>query len=97
MTWRVCHSELVSGHTQIDAGTSFLTPGEIEGVHQKLNAMSRSSRTECGADAPTLRLTLTTATQTIEYLDSFYACVAQQEVVVEGMEPVITELGRLTR
>jgi hypothetical protein len=65
------------------AGTRTLSTSELDAIRTKARLVHVSHEMICGADAPTLHMTVTAPTGSIVYGDDFYSCLKQDEAYVE--------------
>ena len=56
-------------------GSRTLTAAELQAVKVSAAAVHVSTRDTCGADKPSLSITVTAGAQSLVYGDDFYACV----------------------
>jgi hypothetical protein len=66
-------------NTVLKTGTVVLDGGQLARFDDSMRTLTRSPRTFCGADAPSIALALTTAAGTVHYVDDFYACQPNDE------------------
>jgi hypothetical protein len=98
--WHVCEPT-VAGMPQspfhfVD-GQRTLTEAELAGVVAALMNLTPAAHLSCGADKPTLTITVTSASAgEREYVDSFYACLMHGNYV-DHIDPVFTALRNLPR
>jgi hypothetical protein len=100
LTWRSCVPVATDGGDGprmwhfID-GERALTDVELAPLLAAFRGLKSSSKGTCGADKPTLTVTVTTPRGTATYVDDFYGCYGGP-MHVTGMDPVFAELDRLT-
>jgi hypothetical protein len=102
LAWSTC---IVVGtgadaRTQTRSGHRVLTPAEwstLEGALGKLVVVRNDG--SCGADKPTDALIVMTATDTIEYADSFYACQNKDKPLVDSdlLDQALATAGQLAQ
>lgn len=98
LSWETC--QFVDLHTPLRAvrGAKKLTDAEITAVDRAMGEVSVSTRAICGADKPYLSLSVTTASTTKTYADSFYSCMADHSVVyIDNIDEVFEAFQQMTR
>ena len=92
LAWHVCTEGDV--FTFLDGSRSLKNSELAERLYDALRAVVVSSSTVCGADKSTRLMTVTRATGSVVYLDSFYAC-QNRGIYVDGIDNVITAAADL--
>jgi hypothetical protein len=89
VTWEVC--KLVDWSTPLHkvSGVRRVTVAELAQIDAAMNEVSISKHDYCGADKPWLDLQVTSASKgTVEYADSFYACMGGERTFVDNIDSV---------
>lgn len=94
LAWELCNSTatpyaIVKGQRTITVGEA----GTIDAAMSKLVIVNTNT---CGADKPSLWVSVTTPSATAKYLDSFYACNKQGSYVdeIDGVFSVLRPLAK---
>jgi hypothetical protein len=76
LAWQFCAAKVSGTGTTYEpaSGSRALTDGEWTSLQPALQALVVDDGKTCGADKPTLTLTVTTASGDLEYGDGFYGC-----------------------
>lgn len=96
-TWKICES-VDGGPNGFRDGSRFLTVEEYAKVDAAIKALKRQTMTQCGADKPEEKITFTSPSGEVTYIDDFYFCDANDtKIYVSGMENVFSVLTMQVR
>lgn len=96
-TWTICES-IDGGPNGFRDGSRFLTVEEYAKVDEAIQALKRQTMVQCGADKPEEKITFTSPSGEVTYLDDFYFCDANDtKIYVTGMENVFSVMTMQVR
>ena len=95
--WKICES-IDGGPNGFRDGSRFLTVEEYAKVDAAIQALKRQTMVQCGADKPEEKITFTSPSGEVSYLDDFYFCDANDtKIYVTGMENVFSVMTMQVR
>ena len=91
LDWTVC--ELTDWNTPMHpvSGSRTIAPFELKKIDLAMRDVSITNEDICGADKPMLNISVTSASKgTVEYTDSFYACMGGERTFVDNIDGVFS-------
>jgi hypothetical protein len=71
------------------SGSKTLTASQLKKVDAAMKQVKVTNEDICGADKPLLNISVTSASKgTVEYTDSFYACMGGERLYVDNIDGV---------
>lgn len=96
-TWKIC-DDADGGPYAFRDGSRFLTVEEYAKVDAAIQGLKRQTMVQCGADKPEEKITFTSPSGEVTYIDDFYFCDANDtKIYVSGMEDVFAILTMQVR
>jgi hypothetical protein len=89
LTWETC--KFVDWQTPMHSvsGSKTLTASQLKKVDAAMKQVKVTNEDICGADKPLLNISVTSASKgTVEYTDSFYACMGGERLYVDNIDGV---------
>lgn len=91
LSWETC--KFVDWQTPMHSvsGSKTLTAAQLKKVDAAMNQVKVTDQDICGADKPMLNISVTSAAKgTVQYTDSFYACMGGERLYVDNIDGVFS-------
>lgn len=91
LSWEVCKFTDWSTPMHPVSGTRTLSAADVKKVDRAMAQVKLAERDICGADKPMLNIAVTSTSKgTVQYTDSFYACMGGERTYVDNIDEVFS-------